>query len=482
MKPVSKFTLKAAGAIALASLSLTASVGAWAAEDKAKPEKPKKEKKAKKAAAAAPLKLSLSKEFSAVYDPIVKTYSSSTKPINPKLDPVKNAAAYKQAKAEYDASAVVAATAAAPSWGAIKAAIKNDDDKYQAGIFGSQIGREAKANAISTDAIELILGSATTPADQRLIYTFQKAATAYDAKDWANAEIWLIKSYEGGYKSNSIAGGVEMLIADSFNMQKKYPESLDWMQKSLDASKVPGTLALPDSFFARAANVALKSGNTGLISKWMRELVSSKPTADYWHDALMQTYKYAELDSQEVLDLMRLLRTVGGMKYEQNYSAYATDALIAFFPSEMKLVLEEGFAKGTISKSNSTFGGRYSDVVEKLKIDAFSIKVLDQDIAAAKTGAASAFAGDIALSVGEYARAKGAYEAALAKGAIVDKEGKDLSDRTLMRLGIAKLKLGDLVGAKADFAKITVPGRKAVADYWSLYAEQMEKGIAPTAG
>ena len=443
MKPVSKFL----AAVALLAVPMTVSAPAWAAD-----EKPKKEKKGKKEEAPAALKLTLSKEFRAVYDPVVNTYLKSKD-----------------------------AVAASASWEALKAATKTPDEQYQLGIFGAQIGREAKNDSMYSQAVDLVLASTTTPADQRTAYTFQKAATAYDTKNWSTAEEWLIKAYEMGYKSATIAGGVEMLIADAMNAQKKFPESLEWMQKSYDASLLPGAKALPESFFPRAANVALKTKNRDLIAKWMRELVRNNPTSDYWHDALMQTYAVGQLDTQEELDLMRLLRSVGAMKYEQNYSAYATDALIAFFPTEMKSVLDEGFAKGTISKNNATFGGRYADVLEKLKLEPFSATVLDQDIANAKTGAASAFAGDIALSVGEYARAKGAYEAAIAKGSIVDKEGKDLMERTIMRLGIVKLKMGDIAGAKAEFAKATNGGRKAVADYWLLYADQIEKGIAPTA-
>jgi hypothetical protein len=56
-----------------------------------------------------------------------------------------------------------------------------------------------------------------------------------------------------------------------------------------------------------------------------------------------------------------------------------------------------------------------------------------------------------------------------------------LSERTIMRLGIAKLKLNDVAGAKAEFAKITTGGRKSVADYWSLYADQLSKNTVPAA-
>jgi hypothetical protein len=293
MKAVSKFAI----ALALGSLSMTASTAAWAADEK--PKKEDKKKKGKEAEAPAQLKLAMSKEFTAVYQPVINAYIKAKD----------------------------AATASA-SWDAIKAAIKNEDDRYQAGVFGMQIGRETKNAAMQSESVELVLASTTTPADQRTAYTFQKAATAYDTKDWANAEIWLIKAYEAGYRSNSIRGGIEMLVADALNFQKKYPESLAWMERSLVASAQPGAAALPDSFYPRGANVALKIKDRALIARWMTALVRSNPTPDYWHDALMQTYAAGGLDTQEELDLMRLLRSVGGMKYEQNYSAYATDALI----------------------------------------------------------------------------------------------------------------------------------------------------------
>lgn len=445
MKSVSRFAL----ALAVSSLSLTASAGAWAADEKPKKEKGKKGKE--EAAPTAP-KPSPSKEFNAVYEPVVKVYTKD-----------KNAAT------------------AAASWEAIKAAIKTEDDRYQAGIFGYQIGGEAKIDKMRNEAIDLVIASTFTPADQRAAYTFQKAAIAYDGQDWPNAEIWLIKAHEAGYKSPSIKGGLEWLTADALFRQKKNEAALDWMQKSLDASKRPGALALPDNFFVRSANIALGTRQGPVVAKWMQELVRSQPTADFWQDGVSQTLKYYDLDVQETLDLMRLLRMVGGMKYEGNYLNYATPSMAAFFPVEIKALLDEGFSSNTISKSKLTFKDLYDSVDEKLKVDPFSLAQLDADIAAAKTGFDSANAGDIALSVGEYAKAIASYEKALAAGSIVDREGKDLADRTVMRLGMAKAKTGDFAGARAALAKVVTPSRKAVADFWSIYIDQLEKGAAPAA-
>jgi tetratricopeptide (TPR) repeat protein len=445
MKSVSRFAL----ALAVSSLSLTASAGAWAADEKPKKEKGKKGKE--EAAPAAP-QAALSKEFRAVYEPVVKAYTK-------------------------DKNAVTAAA----SWETIKAAIKTEDDRYQAGLFGYQIGGEAKNDAMRNEAMDMVIASTFTPADQRAAYTFQKAAVAYDKQDWPNAETWLIKAHEAGYKSPSIKGGVEWLVADSLFRQKKNEAALDWIQKSLDSSKRAGALALPDNFFVRSANIALATRQGPVVAKWMQELVRSQPTADFWQDGVSQTLKFYDLDVQETLDLMRLLRMVGGMKYEGNYLNYATPSMAAFFPVEIKALLEEGFNSNTISKSKLTFKDLYDSVDEKLKVDPFSLAQLDADIAAAKSGFDSANAGDIALSVGEYAKAIASYEKALAAGSIVDREGKDLADRTVMRLGMAKAKTGDFAGARAALAKVVTPSRKTVADFWSIYIDQLEKGAAPAA-
>jgi hypothetical protein len=127
---------------------------------------------------------------------------------------------------------------------------------------------------------------------------------------------------------------------------------------------------------------------------------------------------------------------------------------------------------GIIQKTNSFF-------TEQLKAASEADAVLrtgwDQDeviaLKAAKGMQPSLF-GDTMLSYSEYARAQKLYEAALAKGSVVDKDGIDQSERTRLRLGIAKAMQGDFVGAKADFAAVNEPRRKVIAEYWLIYIAQ----------
>jgi hypothetical protein len=444
MKSVSRFAL----AFAAASISLTVSSAAWAA-DEAKPEKPKKEKKEKKGkkeeAAPAAFEPKPSKEFMAVYDPIVKEYTKT-----------KDSAA------------------AAAKYGAIKAAVTTDDDRYLAGIFGLQMARETKNDAMRVEALDLALASAVTPADQRAQYTFSKGAMAYDAKDYPTAETWLIKAHGLGYKANTQPGGIEALIANSFNFQKKNIEALDWYAKAIEAGKAPGATPFTPAFYGTIANVAISTGQFPLIHTWLQNLVKYRNLPNDWSDVLRNVNATADLDSHETLDLLRLMRTVGAMTQGQNYSSYVTETMIALYPTEMSTVLSEGFAAKTITPQNLTFKDLKEEIDAKLASDPFSLATLDKDIADAKTGADASFSGDIALSVGEYARAKGAYETALAKGGLIGpKDGKDFSERTKFRLAVAKAMLGDTAGARTDFAAIQQPGYRVIADYWLIRLDQL---------
>jgi tetratricopeptide (TPR) repeat protein len=444
MKSVSKFAL----VFALGAFSVVPFAGAHAMQKEEKATKKDKKGKENEKAAPAAFQPKLSKEFSAVYSPVVNAYVKSKD----------------------------AATAAA-AWANIKAAIKSEDDRYQAGIFGVQIGSETKNDAMRSEAIDLVLASPVTPAQQRGGYTYMKGAFAYDAKNWAAAETFLIQAHAAGYKP-TVAGGIEMLVANAMSQQKKFPEALDWMQKAIDGSKVAGATPLPANTYASAANFALKSKQAPLISKWMKELVKNSPSKDFWHDALIQSYNSVNYDAQETLDLLRLLRQVGAMKFEQNYAIYVDAADKRRLPAEVTAVLDEGFKAGTITKANLRFSEDYTDAKSRAEADRAQLAVVERDAQNAKTGFDAMLSGDIFLAYRDFAKAASIYEAALAKGGMNDREGKNQTDRALTRLGIAKLNLGDVAGARAAFAKVTSTNRREIADYWMIHADQVAaKGV-----
>jgi hypothetical protein len=426
MKFVSKF------AFALSAAALTFAPAAYAAE-----EKPKKEKKGKEAAAP---KKSYSKEFVAAFSPGLDA-------LNKQKDPA-------------------AAKALFPT---ILAAVKNDDDRYEAGVFAINVGAQLKDMALQEQGIDLMLASASTPADLKIQYMFQKGAIAYDGKRYPDAERFMTDAYNMGHRKNNI----EFLISTAQSQQGKDKDAVAWLTKAIDASKASGQVN--KTYVVRAATLAAKGKDYAGAANWYKQLLKSENNPDYWHDALAFFDRSLRLDPEESLDLFRLMRATQGLRFQQEYTQYL-DSLSYIgvrYPAEAVSVLDEGFAKGVISRSNVTFGERYKEAQARLGEDTATLAGTAGPAKApnAKAMLASLTA-DSFYSHKNYQTAKELYETALKKAPVLDKDGKDQTDRTRFRLAMSKAMLGDYAGAKADFGMITNANRKAIAEYWTMFIDQ----------
>ncbi len=437
MKFVSKF------ALAISAAALTALPAAYAAE-----EKPKKEKKGKE---AAPPKKNYSKPFIAAYAPAVDA-------LNKKKD-------------------VAAAKTFLP---AVIAAIQNDDDRYEAGIFAINVGAQLKDFVIQEQGIDLMLASASTPSDIKTQYMFQKGAIAYDGKRYADAEKHMTAAYNMGHRKNNI----EYLISTSQSQQGRDKDAMVWLAKAIDSSK--GSAELQKPYMVRAAVLSAKAKDYAGAANWYKQLLKAENNPDYWHDSLAYFDRSLTFNPEESLDLMRLMRTVQGLRFQQEYSQYleSLSYIGVRYPAEAVAVLDEGFAKGVISRSNVSFSERYAEAKARLAEDTATLAGTAGPARApnARPILASLTA-DSFYSHGNYQTAKELYDSALKKGPVLDKDGKDQTDRTRFRLAMSKAMLGDYTGAKADFAMLTGANRKAIAEYWTLYIDQKSGGAAaPVAG
>jgi hypothetical protein len=358
---------------------------------------------------------------------------------------------------------------------ALIAAATTDDDRYAAGTFALNLGSQSKDIALQKEGIDLLLASSLMPAASRPVLIFQKGAFAYDAKDYANAEILMKQAFDAGHNPANTA----ILISNALSQQKKYPEAITWLRRGIDATISAGQK--PEaSWYAQGANYALKAKDNVASNIWLKDLVRADPQPKYWHDALSIFARGTNLDLQENLDLMRLMRLANAMNYEQDYGLYIESADARRYPAEVLVVLEEGFAKGTIARKNVTFSEAYTIAQGLAAEDKRTLGATEAPARASANGYQAVLAGDAFLSHGNYTKAKELYELAISKGKLVDKAGADQSGRVLTRLGIAKVALNDLAGAKADFAKIQSGNRKGIAEYWMIYIDKkMQPASAP---
>jgi len=424
MKLVSKF------ALALSLVAVSAAPAAFAQSN----EKPKKEKKGKEAAAAP--KKNYSKPFIAAYVPVADL-----------LNKTKDAVA---AKTEFPK---------------VVAAIGNDDDRYEAGILAINIGAVLKDLAFQEQGIDLLIASASTPADLKREYTFRKGAIAYDGKKFADAEKNMLDAYNLGHRDNNI----ELLISNAMSQQNKDAEAITWIGKAIDASKAAG--AVNKTYLVRAAILSAKAKNYAAAANFYKDLITAENNPDYWHDALAFFDRSRDFNPEETLDIMRLMRATDGIRFQQEYAAYL-DSLSYIgvrYPAESVSLLEEGFAKGLISRNNVTFSERYNEAKARLAEDTRTLAGTIAPAKASPKGMLASLTGDSFFSHKDYKTAKEMYESALSKAPVLDKDGGDQTDRTRFRLAMSKTMLGDYVGAKADFDMVTGANRKAIAEYWVAF-------------
>ena len=421
MNRISKF----AAALALGSFAVVPA--AYAAKDEKKKEEAEK-----------PVKRNFSKEFQKAYAPAVDAFMK-------KKD-------------------MAAAAAAFP---AVEAAILNVDDRYEAGVFAFNLGAQMKDVALQRKGVNLIVESGVAPANVKPAYTFQQALYFYNDKDYATAATKMLEAYNMGYRGSN----VEVQISNAYRLQNNYSEAINWLGKAVEATKAAG--GKPDTqWFAQALNYATRSKDNAQILRWGKEMVKYDPRPETYHDALFQYQRIADLDNLESLSVLRLARLNKALMFEHEYKQYVEYADARRYPAEVAAVLDEGFAKGTISKNNLTFSEIYTSA-QKLIPELSGTWAQDEKAAlAAPKGYSAMLTGDALLSFGQYARAKAMYEAALAKGGIVDRDGIDQTDRALTNLGIAQTHLKDWAGAKAAFAKISGAKRKGIAEYWLIYIDQ----------
>jgi hypothetical protein len=434
MKLISKIAL----ALSVSALAMGALAIAPAAYAKKEP----------KAAAVSKQKFNFSKEFLAAYQPAQEALVK-------KKD-------------------IPAAVALVP---ALKAAVKNEDDRYEAGGLVLTIGGQAKDLKLQIEGLDMMLASTSTPADLRTKYTYFRGAFAYDAKDYAGAENFMKQAMGLGYREND----VQYLIANAQSLQKKYPEAAASIKQAITDKTAKGQ-AIPALWFAQAKSYASKQKDRQGEVYYGKEMMKVDQSPEAYHDALFPFIYYSDMTIPELLDAYRLARETKSLLFAQEFKGYIEAADRKRSPAEVLAVIDEGVAKGVINMADRSISEDVADA--KLnKTELAKNWDADEQYARKQTSGSQAMLfADRIYAFGEYARAAAMYKVALEKGGLVNKEGANVTDQATMRMAMAKVKLKDLAGAKADLAKITDPKRKKLAEYWDIYiTQQMAKGAAAPA-
>ncbi len=354
-----------------------------------------------------------------------------------------------------DAAAIAAAIQS------MRSEVKNDDDRYLLGSYLLNAGNKTSDDALKLEGYGILAENALTPNKNKALANYFRGMLLHNAGQKNEASAAFAASSQASVGS----GQSEVNIADFYRKSNEHALAVEWMVRGIDKQAAAGQ-EVPDNWYSFLGSTANASGNAALIHRAMVEIVSRSPRKDYLRDALTLYNRDNDLVNQETLDFLRLLRRQKALHSSRLYSEYVEMADARRYPAEVVAVLDEGFADGTISKSEVTFAESYNDAKSRMAGLRASFDQDERESLSSSNGFLAMLTGDALFSFGEYARAQKMYEAAISKGGIVDNDGRDQTDRARMRLAITKVNQGDIAGAKADFSAISSKHRKAIAEYW----------------
>lgn len=414
-------------------------------------------------------KIEFSKSFAAAAADLDKALSEASK--NAAIQ-----AAQQQARAAKDPQAKAAAAAqvdAALGGGKAKldaaaAAASTTGDKLKLGEMTRTYGVLTDDVALQHQGLVLMLDSGALKPEMTGQVQFLAGVTAYQKGDYAGAVKYLEPAKAGGYQDQQ--GLLDRVLADAYKRTGNTTGALTMAQRDLAAAKAAGTK--PGETAIRTALQAAYDGKQAPAATDLALLlVQNYPSQSAWSNSINVVRQLASYQSQENLDLMRLMSRAGAMTNRADYLEYIQNADPRRLPGEALKVIEAGIASGKLTASDSFVTEARQIANGRLSADRASLAGLERDArAASASGATVSGAGDAFLSYGDAAKAEALYTIALGKSGIDN-------DRVLTRLGIAQVDQGKAAEAQATFAKVQ-GARKPIAQLWSAYAAQKAGGAA----
>lgn len=405
-------------------------------------------------------KITFSPGFSKAAAALDKTLSEASK--NPAVK-----AASDQARTATDPAAKAAAAAqvdAALGGGvkakldAVAATASEPGDKLKLGEMTRTYGVLVADLDLQYRGLVGMLESGVLPAASQGQVLWLAGVTAYQKGDYPAAARYVQQAKDGGFQDSQL----DAVLADAYKRSNNPAAALANAQRDLAAAKAAGTK--PSEISIQTALQAAYDGKQAASAIDLAALlVQNYPTARNWNSSINVVRQLSGYQSQENLDLMRLMSRSGAMTQRGDYIEYVQNADPRRFPAESLKVIDAGIASGKLPASDSFVTEARQVANGRLSADRASLSGLERDARAGNATAVTvSAAGDAFLSYDQPAKAEELYKIALTKSG-VDK------NRVLTRLGIAQTDLGKAAEAQQSFAQVAGP-RQAIAKLWSAYA------------
>jgi len=348
------------------------------------------------------------------------------------------------------------------------AAAVSGDDKYLVNSLLYDIARGTNDSALQGTALDGMIASGKVQADRLAQFYTVRSSLAYQARDYARAE----SAAKGGMDAGGNDPNLIAILIDAQAKNNKPAEAVATFLARRNAELQAGRQLSPD-WYGRAMNIAIQARLAPQLGEISQGWLTAYPTPDNWRDTIISYRDLTRPDADHELDLMRLLRTVNGLKGERDYYEYAEQVYLKY-PGEAKAVIDEGVRAGAIQLTAGSNMQSFSQTANsRIAADRADLPSAAASAARAADGRSALSTANAYLGYADWAKAIELYRLALQKGNV---------DANLVntRLGMALARSGDAAGARTAFAAVTGP-RQQLARYWIVWLDNQNRPAAAPA-
>ena len=365
-----------------------------------------------------------------------------------------------------------------PQAEALLAMAANDDEKMIAGQMAVNIGGQLNDRNLQYLGLTTMLASGKVAAADAGKFNYYAYQLAGEQNKYAEAGKFLQAAIDANYTfTGTLSDGTQraynaddlkLMLFENYVNSKDYNGAFAYLDGLIDGQRSAGT-QVNQRWIRRGLSVAIENKLNTPMDRYATLYVSEYPGQDAWKDAVATIYNRGGLAPDAVLDLLRLARRTDALQNSMMYGEYIDSADPRKLPYEVVALIDEGYAKGTLDKTDGYISDARTMAQGRVGADKSELASLERD---ARAGGASlrtvVAAADTFLSYDQYSKAEEFYQRAL------EMPGADTA-LVLTRLGIAQAEQGKNDAAKETFAKVA-GARQAIARLWAAYAANQTTG------
>ena len=340
---------------------------------------------------------------------------------------------------------------------AVYAAVQTAKDKYAAGNLTLIVGNQLEDEVLRRRGLEMMIESGQVAPEQLGQFNYYVANFAYNAGDYAAARAAIDAATAAGYADSDAdpANDPEYIYLQSYFAEENPTAAVAYL------NNLVGSRTVPERWLLRGLQETYDAGLPSEALGISEALLKNYPSQQNWINTLQVINALTEFDAPARVDLVRLMMDTNSLTQRADFVRLAEDLDPRTMGGEVLRVLQAGVTAGQFDTGDAYYTEVRGIAQPRAAADGREKASLLSE-GRSGSGRDAISAGDVMLSLEDYAAAEELFTRALNNGG--DR------DTALTRLGIAQVRQGKFAEAKASFDQVSGT-RAPIAKMWSLYAE-----------